>query len=352
MNSFTKLLISLILFATTLHANETGGQTGDKVLTTSTNPFTINFAPKKDLTNEDYINIQNQTKQIDIASLVKKLFEATPPGSTPYEDFLRRCANGVRLVLIDPENKLFPTTKLEKIGEGGDRCVICYASYNHMFMYKNNTFAKSLEAIPEALKTAGFNGYFFSRVGGFPNPTGEEIQYVGTPYCYKVFLILEAKKLGFTKILAIDSSFLPLRDPTPLFDWLNDHDVIFIGNSPSPWGLHRYIFPETHKQLKDLTGVDVLTADPFIWAGLLGMNLNSEKVGKFIADYYEMVKLGTPFLSAFPEQFVYTALMNKPAYQWKLSSIPNIYIDTDHVDAPERLEQAKKAGYFFYNRKH
>ena len=36
-----------------------------------------------------------------------------------------------------------------------------------------------LTSIPDALKRSGFNRYFYYRIGGFPNPTGKEIQYVG-----------------------------------------------------------------------------------------------------------------------------------------------------------------------------
>lgn len=316
-------------------------------LTAISNPFKINFPRKENLTEEDYKYIQNQLKRIDVSPIVKLLYPAFPgffpDGFTTYNDFWGRVSKGSRQVLIDPQKKLYPSTVLEKINDGGDMCVACFASYNL-------TFAKLLKSIPEELKKSGFNGYFYARIGGYPNPTGEEIQYVGVPYSYKIFLMLEAKKLGFKKVLGIDSSFLPLRDPTPLFKWIAERDVLFIGQSPTEEGLWRYIFPETQQLLLKLTGNDVLRTDPFVWGGLLGLNFDSPKVNRFISQFYDMVKLGTPFLSCYPEQFVYTALMAKPEFNWKLSTIENIYIDTDGNDTD--IAEMRDYGYYFYNRRH
>src|ERR1700722_14842938 len=162
------------------------------------NPFAINFSPKENLTTEDYINIQYQIQGINISPVLKQLYPKNQ-GYSPYHDFFARCTRCLRQCLIEPERGLFPTQQLEKIGKGSDMCVVCCAPYDGV---RDNL----IQSITSGLQSTGFNGYFLSLTGGFPNPTGREILYVGVPYSFKVFMMLEAYKLGFNKVLWIDSA--------------------------------------------------------------------------------------------------------------------------------------------------
>ena len=72
--------------------------------------------------------------------------------------------------------------------------IVSFASYD-----KN--YYTLLKSIPAALEKCGFNGYFLYRMGGFPNPTGIEIQYIGVPYAFKIFMMVEAQKMGFDQVL-------------------------------------------------------------------------------------------------------------------------------------------------------
>jgi hypothetical protein len=89
---------------------------------------------------------------------------------------------------------------------------------------------------------------------------------------------------------------------------------------------------------------------------VFGLKMNAEKVQKLIENYYEMVELGLPFMSCFPEEFVLSALLWKPEYRhWTPSPhMWRLFVGSPpgEDDTKERLFEAQKAGYFFYQRTH
>jgi hypothetical protein len=308
------------------------------------NPFAINFPEKENLSNEDYINIQQQLQAINIEPLLKKLYSSNK-GYDSYEDFYGRCARGITQILIDPSKGLYPSRYLEKIGQGSDMCIVCCVPYD-------NIRSSLVKYIAPALQKTDFNGYFLYQIGGFPNPTGKEIKYVGVPYSFKIFMMLEAAKLGFNKVLWLDSAALPLRDITPLFERIEDHEIMLHGwKTPSDSWTH--LFPPTRKLLKNITGVDVLDAT-YVCTIAFGLKMNAPRVKNLISDYYYCCELGTPFLTCFPEEFVLTAIIGKPEYSsWKPHRFPNLLGGTDghEEDTAATIELRKKQGYFFYHLK-
>ncbi len=319
-----QIILVLLLFFTYSHAN----------------PFRIDFPAKKEISDADYIEIQKQLRKIDLEPLLKQLY--APDDCISFDRFFDRCSRGIKRVLIDPEKGLFPVVRLEKMGKGSDLCIVSCAPYD-------GVRSAMLARIPDALRATGFNGSFYYRLGGFPNPTGKEIQYVGVPYSFKIFMMLEAQQLGFDKVLWIDSACLPIQDPTPLFQWL-DQAGIYYAARPPVFNNHRFLFPATIQILKDLTGIDVEKVRR-IEAGIFGLKMNSSQAKSFIERYYQMVALGTPFLSGAPEEFVFSALIAKAGNSsWRPSPYP--FLPDWGVGVPEEIAQAKREGFYFYHLYH
>ena len=289
------LIFAFILLAQSLFASES-----------PINPFAINFPVKQNLTDEDYILAQSLLREIDLEPLLHEHYVPNQ-GYTTFDDLKARCCKGIKLVLIDPEKGLFPARYLEKIGQGGDRCFVSWVSFNNMY-------PSLVTTIPETLKKHGFNGYFLYQMGGYPNPTGKEIQYAGVPYAFKIFMMLEAQKLGFNNVIWLDSSLLPLRDPTPLFNQLEENGALILECTNHNYDKTR-IFPKTRQLLKELTTTDVVAVRHFCTA-VFGLKMDTEKVEKFIESYYGLVTLGFPFISCFPEEFVFSSIMEKSAKDW------------------------------------
>ena len=314
------------------------------------NPFAIRFPPKDNLTHDDYETIQKELRKLDISSYLKSLYdtnytpEVDPKEYTSFEDFESRCTKGFKQTMIDVEKNLLPIQKLEKIGNGSDMCIVSYSSYN-------KHYPDFLRDIPEALKNTGFNGYFYYRIGGYPNPTGQEARFSGVPYAFKIFMMLEAYRMGFTKIIWLDSAVAPLNDPTPLFSMVDQSETLFYGFQGEEF--FTYILPSTRQHLKDLTGTDVLALN-HVCGGIIGLNMKSKIVHDLIKNYYKFVAKGTPFLSCQPEECVLTAILGQPDYEkhHAVDWCDLLHWGTCGPESSRHLAPLKNEGYYFYLRRH
>ncbi len=315
----------------------------------SSSPFDLNIPPKKEMAHRDYIELQKllRSKGDDLEHLLRGLYPIDK-GYTTHEDFCGRCMRGIHQVLIDPEKGLFPELQLEKIGKGGDCCIVTWCSFT-------NKYVEFIKSNIEQLHRIGFNGHYLYMIGGYPNPTGKEIQYAGVPYAFKIFMMLEAQKKGFQKVLWIDSAAMPLKDPTPLFDWIGTTGT-FIDGGNTPKDAWKFIYPETRRILLEQTGVDVLSSF-YVNTVAFGLKMDTELTKHFIDDYYKMLDLGTPFLSCFPEEFVISAIFCKPEHRdkWRRECFPHIFYRPSRNtknDELKNIKKARKRGAFFFPRPH
>ncbi len=321
------------------------------------NPFAIPFPEKRHLTHEDYVIAQKMLREIDIHAILHQSFpNPTPSTMCSYHEYMVRCGRCLRQVLIDEERGWFPKAELIKIGQGGDRCVVTSVSFETPLEgHPEPTIrARMAASIQEALESAGFNGYLYKLTGGYPNPTGEEIRYAGVPYAFKIFTMLEAYQLGFSQVLWIDAACLPINDPTPIFEDIKKHGASFL-SYPATKQFAKYIFPKTQKMLSDLTSVNVLSA-PYVCTIVFGLNFDLPQVQELVDDYYALVRLGTPFLSCFPEEFVLTALLGTPKLRFlhNCSTKERLFTRSKkpEEDGPDSYKKGKSMGFHFYQRHH
>jgi hypothetical protein len=125
--------------------------------------------------------------------------------------------------------------------------------------------------------------------------------------------MLEAYKKGFDKVIWIDANCYAINNPQELFDILCEKNVI-CNKINSTNNYDAMSFQKTIRMLNQKTKTDIHNAK-YIMSIVFGLNMECKIVKNFINDYYEMVKLGWPFLSIFPEEIVFTALFNKPEYK-------------------------------------
>lgn len=307
------------------------------------NPFVLSIPIKEEPTQNDFEDIQNLIKGIKIDPLLKELYPQNQ-GYTTFEDLQKRCTKALQQTLINSEKKLFPTKQLIKIGEGGERCIVTYCSL------KDN-YISSVKTIPDALKEIGFNGYLLSLTGGFPNPTGLEILYAGVPYSFKIFMLLEAYKLGFNQVLWIDSLAIPSQDLNPIFSKIEEKGAFITGWQVPDYDW-RYMFPATFALLKKLTGTDVLK-ERHVYSVVFGLKLDTVKAQNFIKEYYKMVELGTPFLSCYPEEYVFASILGQSYYRnWHPELCPHLFYPLEGKETTDQIKKIRKEGYYFLLRKH
>ncbi|MFZ4673540.1 MAG: hypothetical protein ACOYL1_04265 [Chlamydiia bacterium] len=317
------LLISLRLFS------------GD--LKEVVNPFEIDFPIKKELTFEDYQLVQEKLRKIDLFSLLDERYPEHWKKKNPfvkrviYDDFAARLYRGLVQTMIDPERGLYPEKKLIKINEGGADCIVIFSSFDRIYPQYVLSLIKALEEV-------GYDGWIYYRLGGYPNPTGEEIRYSGVPYAFKLFMLEEARDLGFRYLLWLDTSLLPLKSPKPLFEALHTKGVLYKETAP----LLKYMLPATLEEIYQFTGRDITTSK-HLRMPVFGVDTHLEWFDDFLLEHKKLVRLGTPFFSCLPEEFVLTALKDR--------FFPNSLTPTEMLVGFDYTPSVKN-GYYFYLRHH
>jgi len=315
------------------------------------NPFLLNIPDKLIYTIDDYINIQQQLSNKNIDNILNEYF---PPIDEYFDfnDFKYRCSKSLKQKIIDISFNKIPNKKLYKIGnrENNKNCFVCCTPFSHDIIKNNisdsDTRYKASQKIIGSLEKSGYNGYLYLINGGFPNPTGTEMKYAGVPYCFKIFAMLEAQNLGFDKVIWIDSACYCLNNPQSLFDVLeNDETLFYTVNSENQY--YKMCFSQTIDLLKKLTKFNTESAY-YIQTIIFGLNMKSSIIQELIQEYYNMVKLGLPFLSIFPEEIVLSALFDQPKYKHLLYNQPIIHRLRVNEGIDE--ETARNLGYFFQHK--
>lgn len=319
-------------------------------LQTIKNPFLIDIADKDEYTSEDYENIQKQlvSKHEIVDSLLQRFYNNERNGFYKLIDFKNRISRGITQKIFDAD--LFPSKQLYKIGDGGNHkhCIVCCTPLSHIIDNVNdNTRYLSSQKILRSLEEVGFNGYLYILTGGFPNPSGTEMKYVGVPYCFKIFMILEAEKIGFDKVIWIDSGCYALNNLDYLFNALKDHDIICktVNSNNNYNGM---VLKTTNDLLNQLIGYNLKNAK-YIETIVFGLNMSSSVIKNIIREYYEMVKIGWVFFSIFPEEIVLSAIINKPEYKHLLNNSTNCYHIQIHEGRMCEMD-AKNNGFYFHHK--
>jgi hypothetical protein len=318
-----------------------------------TNPFMIDIPDKKEYTIEEYDNIQKQLQSKNVENIVESLY-TSKNRYIELSEFKRRISRGLKQKIIDISSNLLPTKTLHKIGTGGNgkNCIVCCTPFTTTENVENDsTRFTASQKIVKSLEEVGFNGYFYLLNGGFPNPTGTEMKYAGVPYCFKIFMMVEAYKQGFDKVIWIDSVCVAVNNPQKIFDILYEYDTI-IPSINEDNNFEVMSCEKTVQLLSEVTGTIVNFDTYYVETVVFGLNLASPVIQKYIQEYYEMVKLGWPFFSVFPEEVVFSALFNKKEYKYLLDENHEKYKDEKHKlkisDNRMNKDDAEKCGFYFY----
>jgi hypothetical protein len=301
------------------------------------NPFLIDVKER-----DDWSSIQSKLreKEPELDALIASLYTECPSDfGIPFDEIQRRVKRGIKQALEPATQEMF------QIGDGGPHCFVCSTPA----LGSDSRGALSLD-IPASLEAVGFHGHFLLFQGGFPNPTGKERAFAGVPYCFKIFMMMEAQKRGFDKVIWIDAACLAVNNPTRLFDLL-ETDVAVFRSFPANMfqRYNQYIFPAVLQGLNDVLGSDVKN-DTCVNSIVFGLRMSAPEVVAFIEEYYRMVERGWPFLSHFPEEVVFAVLFNQDPESFfpNRPEHPMLYINEGYLPS----EEARKHGYYFIQRGH
>ena len=287
--------------------------------------------------------MQNSSIQKNIDSLLlmeKEKLSLNDSSFLEMKDHLyQRVLMGCTQKLISNEQ----TKRLVKVNKGSSRCIVTTIDgskkRNPELIFQ---MIKNLEAI-------GYDGYVYFRIGGFPNPTGKEMQYAAVPYSFKIFLMLEAKNLGFPYVLWVDARLMPLRSLDPIFSALKSNHAFLVKDKI----MSRVNFTTfSLAELEKITGINPLL-NYRVATPVFGLDFAYPPVEKFINDYYACCESGFPFFSVFPEEHVLSTIFAKYSKSYPLKSgLSNPFKHLWHYDDNNSLSQnldfALKRHFFFF----
>ena len=112
----------------------------------------------------------------------------------------------------------------------------------------------------------------------------------------------------------------------------------------------KYILPKTKELIFNETGVDVLKTQ-YVSAQVIGFDLTSPYAQEFISEYYRLVEMGYPFLSCFPEEYVFSAIVGKDLKKWTPQPFKELSFPEEKLKGKD-VSWVKKKGYFFLQLSH
>lgn len=196
-----------------------------------------------------------------------------------------------------------PQFKREILGgaspEEKDLCIITYATFN-------KHYPESIQGLKKQLENTGFRGHFLYRIGGWPNLEGGSLVLAHVPYAFKVCFFQEAKRLGYRRVLWLDSSIRPVQSLDSVFHTISKRGYLWY---PSGTKLAAYC----NREVMEWFGYAPEKAREIdsVAAGLVGLSFE-HSMGNLILDrWMEAAKAETPFYSPRCDQNALSLIAHK-----------------------------------------
>ncbi len=179
-------------------------------------------------------------------------------------------------------------------------CIVTYISCD-------DEYIKNLTTLFKALKTVGFDGHFICRIGGWPATEEGSLELFDVPYSFKIFALLEAKRLGYKNCLWLDACMIPQKSLDPIFECIENNGIFFYSVPGYSYENNIEDFAvkalgstlEKFLQMKPITTIAV------------GLDLTNERSLNLLNEWHQMAKEKLGFLSFIPEMAPFCILVHK-----------------------------------------
>jgi hypothetical protein len=238
-------------------------------------------------TREDYLLIQHHLQH----------------GKRPFLKYLKDCESGVRKFrLISKKPEKIP--QFEKICVNcseNDRqnCIILYASYNR-------NYPAALKRLLGKIVASDYKGHVLYRIGGWPNTDGGDLPLAQVPYAFKVCFFREAQRLGYKKILWLDTAVTPLVSFDEQFSWIQQKGYLAVGNTHT-------VGPFFNQTAAKALGVKLEESFtiPSASAGILGFDLSQPHAQRALELWYEAARSPHAFFSPRSDQNALSIILHQ-----------------------------------------
>lgn len=217
-----------------------------------------------------------------------------------------RRSKAERFSLVDLNNFVYPDLvriPINSTMSDLSRCIIIYVS---MQFNKIEILRENIYRVIESLKRFGYSGHLIYRIGGWPNMEDGCLSHCHVPYGFKACAFKEVVKLGYKKVIWMDSIMQIIKPLNLLFDWVERNNCLY-RFSYYPLSVYANdLFIESFNLKKE-----ELETIPHIATGIIGLNLENENVLQFIEAWHESVLQENGYFSFFPDQLPFSILMKK-----------------------------------------
>jgi len=160
-----------------------------------------------------------------------------------------------------------------------ERCIVNYITRNAWHPHGQERLAKSL-------KMVGFDG----DVLFFDNDNFKCVRHHETPYAFKLFVLEEARRLGYDVALWVDASFWAITPLVELFEKIKEHGFLC---QCSGYSLGQWSSDISLQHLK-LDREEAFRMNMFS-GGFTGYDFRNEKVVAFFEEFLKEARIGTAF---------------------------------------------------------
>jgi len=228
-----------------------------------------------DMTNptlEDYRIIESYLRNADRPYLdsLRTTWESYHPRNLGDLNGRLEQRRNFKLVGPNGEAPVFEVHEMNVTEETKDRCILIYASYN-------SSYPRKLSNIVEELRERAFSGTVMIRIGGFPNLSEGGLQFCPFFGVWKNEFIKEALRMGFTKILHLDTSIHPLTNLNSVFESIENtgYYLLYSVDTSCNLGNHQHL---TYLK-KDGNNI------PWLPGYIIGFNFTHPKVRALFYDW-------------------------------------------------------------------
>lgn len=160
-------------------------------------------------------------------------------------------------------------------------CVISLAT-------RDKNYLNGLKRLEESLKRVGFDGDFIYWSDEYPPGSPAQLE---TPFAFKIFCFMEARKRGYELILWIDPSGVVIRPLDPIFERMEKEGYAIFKNGRIMLGQW---CSDVALKSSGMTREESLKI-PEINAAVIGLNMKNEKAVEFFNKWHAWAMDGVIF---------------------------------------------------------
>ncbi|MES2121518.1 MAG: hypothetical protein V4492_01930 [Chlamydiota bacterium] len=251
-----------------------------------------------------------------------------------YEIKLRtQIMRDFKLLGPNDEMPIYEVHHLNVVEETRDRCILIYGSFN-------DPYPQKAFRILEELRKWGYSGTVMIRIGGFPNMIAEGIKSSPFHGRWKVEFFKEALRMGYRKIVHLDTHATPLNDLSLVFDILEETGCFYV--DCGPW----LKINENFVQFAEPLGIPPNEVEDvrFIIGCVLGLDFSNTKISRLFQEWDDRMQKIDQFYCIGIDEMSFMSL----AWKYRLTGVP-----TDYVKGGEFLPEfthPSNTYLFFFDR--